>query len=137
MCTYLSYFLTHISHASPLSPHFLPSPPPQPSQYPYHCQCPSLLLHPTYFSQHSFSTPIRTSPSRSSVIANRSFDFVPLNIPDFDLRKSPASRRFPPHKMMIVFHTCRQNKEIILVKHFFPAKQAQNRLPAGFSNPQC
>jgi hypothetical protein len=33
--------------------------------------------------------------------------------------------------MMIVFHTCRQNKEIILAKHFFRAKQAQNRLPAS------
>ncbi len=33
--------------------------------------------------------------------------------------------------MIIVFHIYRQNKEIILAKHFFPTKQAQNRLPAG------
>ena len=44
---------------------------------------------------------------------------------------NPVFRLATSIKMNTVFHTYRQNKEIILAKHFFPTKQAQNRLPAG------
>ena len=44
---------------------------------------------------------------------------------------NPVFRLATSIKMNTVFHTYRQNKEIILAKHFFPTKQAPNRLPAA------